>query len=71
MSNGTQTTVHFVCAHCGLPYQATQQQSTEQLSGSFDCEECHKPVHEWTGFYDLFNWGTTRIVPVREEGTKP
>jgi hypothetical protein len=30
-----------------------------------------KPVHEWTGFYDLFNWGPVRIVPAREEGAKP
>jgi hypothetical protein len=60
----TQTTVYFVCPSCGLPNRATQELRPERLSGSFECVECRKPVHEWTGFYDLFNWQAVRMKPV-------
>jgi hypothetical protein len=56
MKIGPLSTVDFVCMNCQLPHRATRQQSTEQLSGSFECEECHQPVHGWTGFEDFFDW---------------
>ena len=64
MTNGTQTTVHFACA-CGMHYSATREQRSEQHSGSFDCIDCKNPVHEWTGFYDLFDWKPEVMKPVR------
>jgi hypothetical protein len=65
MRIGLPASVQFICGTCRLPYRATQQQSTEQLSGSFECEECHKPVHEWTGFQDYFDWQPIRMQPIR------
>ena len=64
MRIGLPTTVRFICGNCRLPYEAQQQQSTEQLSGRFECEECHRPVHEWTAFQDFFDWRAIRMKPV-------
>src|SRR5580698_6010635 len=69
MRIGPLSTVDFVCMNCQLPHRATRQQSTEQLSGSFECEECHQPVHGWTGFEDFFDWHPIRMQPIRP-GTK-
>jgi hypothetical protein len=72
MSTGTQTTVHFTRPKCGLHYSATSEQSPTQLSGDFLCMEegCGATVHEWTGFYDFFNWKPQVMKPVRP-GAKP
>ena len=64
MTNGTQTTVSFTCP-CGMNYTATREERTSQHSGNFDCEDCRKPVHEWTGFYDLFDWKAVSMRPLR------
>ena len=62
--SGPRVIVHFVCPSCHLPYRATEEQRSEQLSGSFECVKCRTPVHKWTGFYDLFNWQAVRMEPV-------
>jgi hypothetical protein len=64
MSNGTQITVHFSCP-CGMHYTATQEHRPEQSSGSFKCQECRKPVHEWRGDFHYFDWQATFMKPMR------
>jgi hypothetical protein len=41
---------------CGLNYQATQEQSSDQSSGSFDCKNCKTNVLKWSGVYDYSRW---------------
>jgi hypothetical protein len=52
MSTITQTTVVFSCPKCGLNCQATQEHSSDQSSGSFDCKNCKTNVLKWSGVYD-------------------
>src|SRR5216684_5864675 len=56
MSTITQTTVVFSCPKCGLNYQATQEHSSDQRSGSFDCKNCKTNVLKWSGVYDYSRW---------------
>jgi len=56
----TEGIVPFVCKHCSLPYRATMVPLDEQRSGSFECEERHRLVHEWTGDYGLYDWQPIR-----------
>jgi predicted RNA-binding Zn-ribbon protein involved in translation (DUF1610 family) len=56
MSTITQTTVVFSCPKCGLNYQATQEHSSDQSSGSFDCKNCKTNVLKWSGVYDYSRW---------------
>jgi hypothetical protein len=65
MRIGPLSTIDFVCMHCQLPYRVTRQQSTEQLSGCFKCEECRHSVHGWTGFEDFFDLHPIRMQPTR------
>ncbi len=56
MSTITQTTVVFSCPKCGLNYQVTQEHSSDQSSGSFDCKNCKTNVLKWSGVYDYSRW---------------
>src|ERR1700680_4240246 len=56
MSTITQTTVVFSCPKCALNYQATQEHSSDQSSGSFDCKNCKTNVLKWSGVYDYSRW---------------
>jgi hypothetical protein len=60
----TQITVHFRCP-CGMRYTATEEQGPEQSSGSFNCEDCKKPVHEWKGNFHYFDWRAKVMKPMR------
>jgi predicted RNA-binding Zn-ribbon protein involved in translation (DUF1610 family) len=62
MSAITQTTVVFSCPKCGLNYQATQEHSSEQSSGSFDCKNCETNVLKWSGVYDYSRWTPVTLV---------
>src|SRR5450631_307335 len=64
MSTITQTTVVFSCPRCGLNYQATQEHSSNQSSGSFDCKNCKTNVLKWSGVYDYSRW--TQLIAVRD-----
>ena len=64
MSNGTQTTVHFSCP-CGMHYTATQEQRPEQSSGSFKCQDCKRPIHEWKGNFRYSDWKPKVMKPMR------
>ena len=49
-------TVYFSCPQCELVYQAKQVHAIERTNGLFDCAECGKRVHSWTGLYDFLLW---------------
>ena len=49
-------TIEFKCQHCGLPYLAKTALRSNQHSGTIECVDCDKPAHEWTGFYEVFDW---------------
>jgi predicted RNA-binding Zn-ribbon protein involved in translation (DUF1610 family) len=66
MSAITQTTVVFSCPKCGLNYQATQEHSSDQRSGSFDCKNCKTNVLKWSGVYDYSRWTQLIAVPDRQ-----
>jgi hypothetical protein len=53
---GAPITVYFACPHCNLVYQAKQVRFFERISGTFDCSECSKPVHSWSGPYNYLYW---------------
>src|SRR6266851_10171791 len=53
MSTITQTTVVFSCPKCGLSYQATQEHSSDQNSGSFDCKNCKTNVLKGSVFMTI------------------
>src|SRR6266478_6141482 len=63
MSTITQTTVVFSCPKCGLNYQATQEHSSDQSSGSFDCKNCKTNVLKSSGVYDYSNYSRWTPVP--------
>ena len=63
MSTITQTTVVFSCPKCGLNYQATQEHSSDQSSGSFDRENCKTNVLKSSGVYDYSNYSRWTPVP--------
>jgi hypothetical protein len=63
MTSGTQITVIFSCAKCGLGYEATQEQHPDKHFGSFKCEDCKAEVHSWSGVYDFFDWKAKKMQP--------
>ncbi len=56
MSSGTRVTDYFNCPNCDARYSVTREQVPEQLSGEFDCQECGKQVHKWTGPFRFYDW---------------
>jgi hypothetical protein len=52
-----------------MHYTATQEHRPEQSWGIFKCQDCRKPVHEWRGNFDYFDWQAKVMKPVRP-GTK-
>ena len=56
MSKNVAFTVYFSCPKCKLVYQATQVHGEEPINGRFDCVECSKRIHAWTGIYDFLHW---------------
>jgi uncharacterized Zn finger protein len=57
--------MYFTCLDCGLAYRAREELRAEEHSGTIECEECGKPVHAWTGFYDLVGWKAIRMKDPR------
>jgi hypothetical protein len=57
MTSGTWTTQHFTCPNkdCGTIYTATREQHPEQHEGDFNCLDCGKQVHAWSGIYGFFD----------------
>jgi predicted RNA-binding Zn-ribbon protein involved in translation (DUF1610 family) len=49
-------TVYFSCPDCSVVYSAKQSLFEQTTSGSFDCRECGKPVHSWSGRYAYLHW---------------
>ena len=50
------------------PLRAREEVCAEQHSGSVECEECGKIVHEWTGFYNLVGW---KVIRMKDPTPKP
>jgi hypothetical protein len=47
-------TVYFSCRHCERLYRTSQ--GRQRQPGHFDCQDCGRPVHEWSGHYDFIGW---------------
>ena len=60
--------MYFTCPNCRLAYRAREEVCAEQHSGSVECEECGKIVHEWTGFYNLVGW---KVIRMKDPTPKP
>ena len=65
MNKDNEVSVFFICPRCRLPYRATQKQMMVRMSGSFQCAECDRTVHEWSGFYNFSDWQPVRMKPAR------
>ena len=46
--------VYFACRHCEKVYVAAQQRRTD--NGHFNCTDCGKQVHAWSGYYSFTDW---------------
>jgi hypothetical protein len=46
--------VYFACPDCHRLYLASQVHRAG--AGRFDCVDCGKPVHQWSGSYDFTGW---------------
>jgi len=46
--------VHFACSDCQKMYVASQEHRPG--TGFYDCPECGKQVHQWSGNYTLADW---------------
>lgn len=46
--------VYFACRHCEKVYVASQQRRTD--AGRFDCTDCGKQVHVWSGSHSFTDW---------------
>lgn len=64
-SSPNGTTQHFTCPNkdCGTIYTATREQRPEQHEGDFNCLDCGKLVHAWSGIYGFFDWKVERLRP--------
>jgi hypothetical protein len=49
-----KTPVYFSCRHCDQMYVASQE--IRPAAGCFNCLDCAKPVHEWSGPYGFTDW---------------
>jgi len=61
MANSIWTTEVFACPGCGVDYTATREEHQHKRSGSFKCRVCDTEVHAWSGYYEYFNWETSRM----------
>ena len=68
MNTGIPRVMYFTCLDCGLAYRAREELRAEEHSGTIECEECGKPVHAWTGFYDLV---VCKAIRMKDPRPKP
>jgi hypothetical protein len=56
-----EVAVHFACRHCEKIYVASQE--SRRGTGTFNCLECAKQVHQWSGNYNFADWKPVQSVP--------